>query len=186
MRSYSRMFLIIQSLPKMPYSTRSNKDDWYILYTRSKFEKKILMQIPEMDVEGYLPLQTVTRKWSDRLKKIQIPFFSNYIFVRASMEKCASLLQIPGALKFVSFQGEPAYIPDKEIQKIRLIEANQVAVENVSYYVSGDKVKIMKGVFHGIEGILIWKIKETRFVIRIPMFRQAISFEININDVSKV
>lgn len=172
----------------MTLSKKYNPQDWYILYTRNKFEKKIVTQINEceQDVECYLPLQSVTRKWSDRLKTIQVPFFNNYVFVRTADKNYYNLLQIPGVVKFVSFEGQMAYIHDEEIQNIRLIESHQVPIENVPYYTTGDKVKINKGAFCGIEGILVEKIREARFVIRIPMFRQAISFEVNIDDVSKI
>jgi len=172
----------------MTLSEKSNPQDWYIIYTRNKFEKKIVAQINdyEENVECYLPLQSVTRKWSDRLKTVQVPFFNNYIFVRTAATNYYNLLQIPGVVKFVSFEGQLAAIHDKEIQQIRLIETHQVPIENVPYYVTGDKVRINKGAFCGIEGILVDKIRETRFVIRIPMFRQAISFEVNIDDVSKI
>jgi transcription antitermination factor NusG len=172
----------------MTLSKKYNPQDWYILYTRNKFEKKIVAHISEseLNAECYLPLQSVTRKWSDRLKTIQVPFFNNYVFVRTAKTNYYNLLQVPGVVKFVSFEGELAYINDKEIQQIRLLETHQVPIQPVPYYVTGDKVMINKGAFCGIEGILVNKIRETRFVIRIPMFRQAISFEINIDDVSKI
>jgi transcription elongation factor/antiterminator RfaH len=172
----------------MTLSEKNNPQDWYILYTRNKFEKKIVAQISEREqsVECYLPLQSVTRKWSDRLKTIEVPFFNNYIFVRTAKTNYYNLLQIPGVVKFVSFEGEPAYIHDKEIQQIRLIESHQVPIETVPYYVTGEKVMINKGAFCGIEGIFVDKVREARFVIKIPMFHQAISFEINIDDVSKL
>jgi transcription antitermination factor NusG len=157
-----------------------------VLYTRSKFEKKIAKEMRLMNFEFYLPMQQVDRKWSDRIKRIEIPLFSNYIFVKTAPTVNTSLLNIPGTLKFVSFGGKPAHLPDNEIEKIRLIEANRMAIEKVPYYTMGDKVRIVKGVFNGMEGVMVRKIKETRMVIKVPLLKQAISFEISEGDLEKI
>jgi transcription antitermination factor NusG len=170
----------------MSNATISTGQHWYVLYTRSKFEKKIAKEIRLMNFEYYLPMQQVDRKWSDRIKRIEIPLFSNYIFVKTAPAVNTSLLNIPGTLKFVSFGGKPAYLPDHEIEKIRLIEANRMDIEKEPYYTTGDKVRITKGVFHGMEGVMIRKTRETRMVIRVALLKQAISFEVNEGDLEKV
>ncbi len=57
-------------------------EGWYAAYTMPKFEKRIYGELVKKNVEAYLPVQQVFRQWSDRVKKIELPLFPNYIFVR--------------------------------------------------------------------------------------------------------
>ena len=43
---------------------------WYVGYTRSCQEKSVAKSLAALDVEYYLPIQKVRRKWSDRIKII--------------------------------------------------------------------------------------------------------------------
>src|SRR5687768_9862276 len=95
-----------------------SKSKWHVLYTRPKFEKQISQTIAEMQIENYLPLVTVFRRWSDRIKKIEEPLFSGYVFVKKA-SKVVDLLQIPGVVRFVSTAGVPDVISEEEINKIK-------------------------------------------------------------------
>jgi hypothetical protein len=42
---------------------------WYVMYTRSRAEKKVADMLAEEGVEVYLPMVEELRQWSDRKKK---------------------------------------------------------------------------------------------------------------------
>ena len=72
-------------------------------------------------LESYLPLHSVVRYWSDRKKKLQVPLFPSYVFVRVDLKERYSFLQASGVIRLVNFDGTPARIPDYQIQDVRRI-----------------------------------------------------------------
>lgn len=159
---------------------------WFVLYTRNKFEKKIAGDLTSQNIQAYLPLRTVQRRWSDRIKSIEIPLFQNYLFVRSTLAETPAVLQVPGSLKFIGPPGNPDRITEKEIEKIRLLEKSGRDLEDAPYFSKGDRVKVICGAFCGVEGILLRSVHQTRLVVRIPLLQQAISVEVNTDDIVKI
>ena len=54
---------------------------WYVLHTRSRFEKKMLAELTERSIEVFLPMREIISRWKDRKKRIWMPLFPGYIFV---------------------------------------------------------------------------------------------------------
>nr|WP_295873274.1 UpxY family transcription antiterminator [uncultured Chitinophaga sp.] len=159
---------------------------WYVLYTRPKFEKKICREIAYLKCEHYCPQRVVARQWSDRIKKVEEPLFSGYVFVKADARARYDMLKIPGVVKFVSNEGTHATISVSEINRIRLIETCPGHVQREDYYTPGDLVMVRNGVFEGMKGILVRLLGgESRFLIRLPILKQAISVEIDAADLVK-
>lgn len=165
---------------------------WYVLYTRPKFEKAICQEIDYLNAdrnfcETYVPVRTVTRRWSDRIKKMEEPLFNSYVFVKTDLRYKADLLQIPGVTRFVTTDGRPSSLSTEEIERIRLIESQNSDIRNECFYSVGDRVLVKQGPFAGIEGVLIKKINSRpRFLIRLPLLQQAISVEISEEDLMKI
>jgi transcription antitermination factor NusG len=160
---------------------------WHVLYTRPKFEKQISEEIDQLKIENYLPLRTVLRRWSDRIKKIEEPLFSGYVFVKKDAAKRADLLQIPGVVRFVSTGGVPDVISEEEINKIKLVSAEGKDVQKEDFYAAGDHVMVSRGVFTGMKGTWIRSVnQEHRFLIRLPLLKQAISVEIAAADLIRI
>lgn len=160
---------------------------WYVLYTRPKFEKKICMEMDYLHFENYLPLRSVIRRWSDRIKKIEEPLFSSYIFVKTDHRKGVNLLQIPGVVKFITTEGKPAVVSSSEIDRIRLIETQGSDIQSEQYYSEGDLVMIKQGAFAGMKGVLIRRMnKQGRFLIKLPLLKQAVSIEVSVDDLMEV
>lgn len=74
--------------------------NWYVIYTKPKWEKKVAEQLADAGIECYCPLITQVRQWSDRKKKVVVPLFNSYVFVR--LEDCDRNLvfQSPGAVRY--------------------------------------------------------------------------------------
>jgi transcription antitermination factor NusG len=171
-----------------PLSTMSqhSKDslNWYAVYTRSNAERKAQEKVARIGVEAFLPLHSVLRQWSDRKKKMQMPLFPNYLFVKTSREREFDLLHIPELVRFISFGGTPLAIPEKEIESIRYVLVGGAEIHREEFrYRCGEKVIITKGRFAGVEGF-VTKSGLKRLVIQIEALQQAISIDIPVDCVS--
>src|SRR5439155_14562013 len=97
---------------------------WYAIWTRSRHEQVVREQLSQKGVEAFLPTITRWSRWKDRKKKIDWPLFPGYCFARFSPQVRLPILKCTGVVSIVSFDGEPAPIPDREIDSIRqLIES---------------------------------------------------------------
>src|SRR5665647_1355860 len=52
---------------------RKNIYQWYAIYTRSRSEKSVNLELSLTGIESYLPLKKTIRKWSDRKKMVEVP-----------------------------------------------------------------------------------------------------------------
>ena len=160
-----------------PYLMNTTK--WYVAYTYPRAEKAIYQKLSDLGVETFLPLHKVRRKWSDRIKEVEVPLFSNYLFVNTKLVNIPKLTDINGIARFVSFRKEFATIREKEITLIKkLVDCgDEVRVEQNSL-ISGQRVLVNKGPFVGLEGKLIKDVGKDRFILSIEDLQQNISLNI--------
>jgi len=94
---------------------------WYVLYTKSRNEKKTAKLLAEKGIEVYCPMHEVVKQWSDRKKKIQEPLFRSYVFVRLEEyeKEQTPVLETPGAVRFLWWQKKPGIVREEEIEGIR-------------------------------------------------------------------
>jgi transcription antitermination factor NusG len=121
---------------------------WHAVYTKPRWEKKIHKLFTEKGLESYCPLNKIRRKWSDRIKIVEEPLFTSYVFVKVDEEEKTKVRTTNGVLNFVYWQGKPAIIKEKEIEVIKkfLHEYENVIAEPIELK-SDMKVKIQQGAF---------------------------------------
>ncbi|NOZ57391.1 MAG: UpxY family transcription antiterminator [Calditrichaeota bacterium] len=156
---------------------------WYALYTKSRHEKKVDLQLREKGIESYLPLRGVWRQWSDRRKLVEEPLFRCYVFVHTNEKQRVRALQTYGAVRFVSFNGRPAIVRDEEIETIKRILREFPEAEACEPFSVGDLVEIVRGPLTGIMGRLEEIRGSRRLVVTIDSIHQGVRFEIDRLDV---
>lgn len=156
---------------------------WYVVYTRPRWEKKVYQQLLNKKQECYLPTYISLRKWSDRMKRVELPLFPSYLFVRINWSNMLDILQTDGVVRFVYFQNQPAVIKDKEIERIK-----QFLHETQGYRIrvkQGDHVKISSGELKGYEGVVV-KVLKTRVILVIQQLNLSVTAIIPRSQVSPV
>ena len=143
------------------------KKNWYAIYTRPRWEKKVSELLFEQGIENYCPINKVTRQWSDRKKVVHEPVFKGYVFVRLEEQKKWAVKDVMGVLNFVYWLGKPARIRDEEIDLIKkfLNEFQDVQVEQKGLVVNTE-VRIKQGVFMNYKGIVI-EVFGSRAIVKI-------------------
>lgn len=129
--------------------------NWYVLYTSSRAEKQVEKYLKADGIEVYLPLHLTPRKWSDRVKMVEVPLFSSYIFVKTTNNMLHNLLKISGISRIVFYNGQPAIVREKEIQSIKFFLENASGKE--CEFVLNDEVRIASGPMKDLKG----KVKKT-------------------------
>lgn len=157
---------------------RHRETDWYALYTRHQHEKIIARSLTNRGFDVFLPLYEETRQWSDRRKRLTLPLFSCYVFVRACLDRRVDVLMTPGVHGFVNFENRPAPIPPSEIENLHRV-IGRTRVEPYPFLRCGNAVRVRYGPFAGIEGILVRKKGHTRLVLSVELLQKAAAIEID-------
>lgn len=152
---------------------------WYAIYTRARAEKLVYQRLVEEEVETFLPLQKTFRVWSDRKKLVEKPLLPSYIFVRTNKKNFPKVYKINGVVKFVSFEGNPVSIPQRQIDNLRLLINSNAEIEVSSEkFATGDNVEVVSGSLTGLTGELIRIGSRNRVVIRIDRLDQNLILKI--------
>ena len=138
------------------------KTNWFVLYTTPRSEKKVKEQLENKGVECYLPLHRTPRVWSDRVKLVDIPLFSSYIFVRCKPFELFPISKLIGVVKVILYNGSPAVVRQSEIEAIKAFL--EKAKERV--LCTGDEVEILTGSMKHQSGKII-KIKKKYILLSI-------------------
>ena len=160
----------------------SNIPQWAAVYTAARAEKTVTDRLSqELNLETYLPMHRVLRKWSDRVKSVEVPLLSSYTFVKMTERDIFHVRQVRGVSGFVSFPSSGiAVIPQGEMDAMRrLVESKeQLYVHNTLSLHKGAKVRVVAGDFEGMEGTIVHNCSEGNFAVHISNIN--ISLTINI------
>jgi transcription elongation factor/antiterminator RfaH len=163
--------------------------NWYAIYTQSRHDQKVLERLTRKEIESFLPL---VERWSrrrDRRKRINLPLFPGYLFVRSQMDAYSHLeiLKTDGVVRILGNDGKPTPIPDEQIFAIQALIKNGMAVTSHLYLKDGMKVRIVNGPLIGIEGILLkTQPKKHRFIISVDLLQESVSVEIDELDIEPI
>ncbi|KAF2342058.1 UpxY family transcription antiterminator [Flavobacterium tistrianum] len=122
--------------------------NWYVVYTKPKWEKKVADKLNQLGIECYCPLIIQVKQWSDRKKKIEVPLFSSYVFVKLEDSERNLVFQVAGVIRYLFWLGKPAIVKDQEIEIIKAsLKASNISDITVSTLQVGDKIKLESGAF---------------------------------------
>lgn len=159
---------------------------WFVLQTKPRNEKTVLLQIEQKKIEVYSPFIEKIRVWSDRKKKIQVPLFSGYVFIHGNEdERKRAIAETVGALRYLYFQKRPAVVSEKEIDLIKqaLLMPEKISIEEKKIK-KGDLIQVTHGLFKGMKGY----VNEFRGKYKLTVNLEELSYSFNIilnsNEVS--
>jgi transcription antitermination factor NusG len=137
--------------------------------------------------EALAPTYRARRRWSDRVKEIDLPLFAGYVFCRFAFGERMQVIAAPGVTKVVEFGGAPAEISDAEIAAIRIAMASKLPVRPWPYLKLGDRVRVERGPLRGVEGTLLREERDClRLVIGIEMLQRSLAVEVEADMVTPV
>ncbi|MEM9921555.1 MAG: UpxY family transcription antiterminator [Bacteroidota bacterium] len=143
---------------------------WYVLYVRSRYEKRVDEQLKFSGLTSYLPLIKKIKKWSDRKKIVEEPLFRSYVFVNIQQQfEFSRALSLDGVCDFVRFGNELAMVRDGEIENIRiLLQGDLKNIETVRHMPQvGEVRKIQYGSLKGLECEILRINGENKILVRV-------------------
>jgi transcription antitermination factor NusG len=169
--------LQVSLLPEAPLSR------WYATYTCSRHEKCVAQQMESRAIKCFVPTYRSVRRWKDRRKELSLPLFPGYVFVNLEWRDRLKVLEIPGVVQILSFNGKPAELPDHEIEMLRRRFDRNMTIQPHPYLRKGCRVQVVSGPLAGLEGILVRRKDRCRLVLSIDLIMRSVSVEVDEGDV---
>jgi hypothetical protein len=167
--------------------TAAGRRQWFLLIVRSKQERKVADGLLAKGYEVFLPMHTVRRQWSDRLKTYEAPLFPGHLFCRFSLileNKDLMVLKTPGVVLIHFGGGKPLPIPDLEVERLRRIAASQYPVECCAPPQTGEIVEILGDL--PIRGVLVERGSVCRVAIGFDAMGRTVVLRIPLADLDHI
>ncbi|MFN2439538.1 MAG: UpxY family transcription antiterminator [Chitinophagaceae bacterium] len=159
---------------------------WYAVYTKPRWEKKVAELLTKKKIENYCPLNKVKKQWADRKKLVFEPLFTSYVFVKVSEMEHLQVRQTAGIINLVYWLGKPAVIRDVEIDIIQrfLSEHSNVQIERTKVNVN-DIVRVISGPLMEHEGHVV-AVKNKTVKIILPSLGYIMMAEVEARNVELI
>ncbi|MBV9294242.1 MAG: UpxY family transcription antiterminator [Acidobacteriaceae bacterium] len=153
--------------------------NWFALYVKPQHEKSVAEQLEAKSVHGYVPFFHSKRRWSDRVKAIELPLFPRYVFARFSFEERLKVLSVSSVLSLVGFGGKPCPMSDEEIDRVKSMVDSGLPIMPWPMLRIGQRIRIHKGPLSGVEGVLVREKAAYRVVVNVDLLQRAVALEID-------
>ena len=159
---------------------------WYALYTCANHERRIADQLGSRGIEHFLPQYESVRKWKDRKVRLSLPLFPGYVFVHFEVRERLRVLQVPGVVRLVGFNGQPTAVPAEDVARIREFLVQGFRAEPHPFLAVGRRVRVQSGPLAGMEGVILRRKSRTRLVISFELIQRSMAVEIGEEDLRPV
>lgn len=159
---------------------------WYAVFVVPQNEKSAARHMGLRNLNCFLPTYEKLQVWKNRQRvKTILPVFPTYLFVHIDQPERAQVLQTPGVLYIVGNGRNSIPVDDAEIEFLRSGFCGK-KVEPYLELLVGEKVRIKTGVMQGIEGTLVRKSSNLRFVLTLNLINQHAAVEVDADALESV
>lgn len=153
---------------------------WYAILTRARNERAVANRLQERGIETFLPVVAEVHKWKDRKKRVEMPLFSCYVFLKTVLtpEQHHRVCNLDGVFNFVGPHSQGIAIPDEQIEAVQALVVRNLPWSNHPFLKVGQRVRIRGGAMDGIEGILQAHSGEHTLVISIDAIQRSLAVRV--------
>ncbi len=171
-------------------SPRVSQDErhWYALHTRARHEKAVERRLHDQGMETFLPTTMEVHRWSDRQKKVEVPLFTCYVFIRCALsaQDRARVYQVDSVHGFVGASGASVPIPDEQIENIRKVLMHAAPWRAYPFLKAGQRVRVRGGAMDGVEGVFVSENGDHSLILSVDAIQRSMSVRIDGYDVEPV
>lgn len=160
--------------------TQDDLGQWFAIRVKFRSEKWVAKRLASKDIEAYVPVLKRTKRYARKIKHLEIPLISNYVFVHIRNKgQRLQVLQTPYVFSFVSQNGVPVSIPLEQIDLMKkVVDSNYELNVTDQRFDQGDKVEIIGGSLTGIKAQYVKALNKNLLVVQLSSIGQNIVLEI--------
>lgn len=161
---------------------------WYALHTRARHEKAVERRLRDQGMETFVPTTMEVHRWSDRKKKVEVPLFNCYVFLRCAMsaEDRTRVYRVESVHGFVGSRGTALPIPDEQIENIQKVLAQTAPWRSHPFLKVGQRVRVRGGAMDGVEGMFLSENGDHSLIITVEAIQRSMAVRIDGYEVEPV
>jgi transcriptional antiterminator NusG len=167
----------ITETPSSPSS--ESTFEWWAVQVWTGREHTIARHLVSRGYEVFLPCYRERRRWSDRVKVVDRPLFSGYLFCRVHADVQSKIVTSTGVIRIVGGDVGPIPIPAHEIESIQRIVAARLPAEPCEAVLLGRPVQIEVGALRGIRGLVTAVKNRHRLIVSVSLLQRAVAVELD-------
>ena len=142
--------------------------NWYILYTKPKWEKKVTSTLRKRKIDVFLPVNCKQITSLRGVKTLEEPLFRFYVFANVTPEEISKIRSVDGVINLVYWKGEPAKIDDDEIEMMKefVFNHHEITLEKTKVDTKAF-ARVFDGSQYSISGNVL-RIKNTLAKVTLP------------------
>jgi transcription antitermination factor NusG len=160
-------------------SDSDNRRSWFAVQAKTTHEKRVVSLLTYQNYECFLPVYACRRRWSDRIKEVELPLFPGYVFCRFQAPLRGPILRTPSVTGIVGIGGKPLPIDDAEIAAIELANRCGAGMRPHPFLQTGQYVRIEGGSLAGLEGIILDTRRRNRLIVSVTLLQRSVAVEID-------
>ena len=157
---------------------------WYVITVKPQHEQTVQYGLAQKGYEIFAPTYWAARRWSDRLKRLQLPLFPGYVFCHLGFGVRLSILRTPGVRSIVSFGTEIIPVPNEDIDRIRRMVTSGCSIEPWPFLKVGQRVRVHCGPLTGLEGILAEFRNTWRVVVGLELLQRSEAVQLSPDQIT--
>lgn len=132
-------------------------DQWYVVHTQVGKELLAKEQLERQGFNSYLPRFYKQRHHARKVDQVLVPLFPRYMFVAFDVEvnqwRCINGTR--GVAYLITNGNKPTRVLSRFIDSLKINEIEQEIIGEleIDSFKTGDKLRVLEGVFAGYEGI---------------------------------
>ena len=160
---------------------------WFAVYTKYKREKIVNQMLNSKGITNYLPIQKVTRRYTRKIRKVELPLISCYIFVKITKKDYVRVLETENVVSFVRFSRNLISIPKHEIEIMKRVVGENLPIEAApTGFCQGDEVEIISGNLTGLKGKLLEQQGNHQMIVELDHIGYSLKLNVPIHLIQKV
>ncbi len=159
--------------------TENIADKWYALWVRSRCENSVASHLRTWGYGCFLPKYKCKRRWSDRIKEIELPLFAGYVFCQFNPLIRLPILTVPGVVQVVGVGKNPEPIDETEISAIQAAIKSGLPRQPWPFPEIGQRVTIEHGPLCGAEGVMLGSRGHQRLVLSVTLLQRSVAVEVD-------
>jgi transcription antitermination factor NusG len=157
----------------------SNNLPWFAVQVWTGREKAVARHLNGRCYDHFLPTYKSRRRWSDRIKEVELPLFPGYVFCRLDIGWRLPILTTPGVLQILGVGGTPQAVNETEVAAIQKLCQSALPSQPWSFLEVGEHVRIGCGPLRGLEGIVVDFKGRSRLILSVTLLQRSVAVEVD-------
>jgi transcriptional antiterminator RfaH len=169
-------FVFPEDLLTVPAAESSPARPWWVLHTRPRTEKALARRLLQRGTSFFLPLHKHQWRNRGRIHCSYVPLFPGYVFMQGERMSAFRTLETNMIARILTVEDQGQLHGD--LTRVYCLIAAGAAVTPESRLQPGTLVEIASGPLMGLEGKILRRGKQLKFLVEVQFLQQGVSVEI--------